>query len=382
MVISKKLLVIISIIIISLASLLFGGCLESVSDRSAIELLSFSSDGTKLLSVTEFSITPDGIQGRDVQIWSLDSGEVIWRRFPSYENEYFLSPDGSYIITDSSIYNISSGTIVMNFSNTFQDWSIDGKILAMKNSSNTIEIWDALNFSRIKTISFNNTIESYHKIKFSPSGEELAYLTIDKNSISIVDISSNNVSFLENISVNFTNKYTNTLHKIIWSHDGAKIGLVYIHNNGKSYQISIWDIESRSLQGNIFVNNSIMPIISPCFERYGYINIPIVQNKNGEPGYLNYNDAVFEIYNLTNENKILELDTGTVIIPSYDWSYNSNMLVTGNNAGIIKIWDASTGKLIHIFETPIHEMPVPGFNMMIIMCAILVIFSLDGKKTR
>ncbi|RLF55804.1 MAG: hypothetical protein DRN27_10270, partial [Thermoplasmata archaeon] len=121
----------------------------------------------------------------------------------------------------------------------------------IKNSSNSLDIYNENNCSKIKTILLTNTIESYPKMASSPDGLETALFLENKSSISLVNLTSDKVMLLENTSLNFSEEiskyhglksYNNYRYKayknnkITWSNDGKKISLTFIEYKGDHLQ--------------------------------------------------------------------------------------------------------------------------------------------------
>jgi len=361
---SKELIIIIiSLATIILLSTLFSGCLTTKSkQRSGIDYLRFSYDGTKMLSIANAQ------EGSDLQIWDVDSGEEIWRQFPTnpgvhgQSRDAFFSSDGSQVAVGDSIYDISSGNKITNFTGYHPVWSRTGDFfITVKTHSEKIEVWNASSFSIITTISADELILPY--VGASIYDDKIVYIPCDKNTIAIVNLSSNSKNYSEHVNLNF--EYEKSGHRIFWSKNGEMVGFNYAPDNFDSDFLFVWNTSNGELLYNISIDESEWPILSPDFEKYG------ARKSSG---------GVFEIFNISTNSKLIEIKVEN--IHSYDWSKNGGLIAIGNGEGIIKIFNASNGNLIKMLETPIHTYETPGFEILILFIAACFLIFLKRKKDR
>lgn len=374
-VIIKKSIMIFSIIIVLL---FFSLMISDLGiDRPSIEHLSLSTDNSKLISISEYLPTDYGSSGRDVQLWDLNSGQKIWATNSglgvSLIGSYtFLSPNGSHLVVYDLIYDVTSGiNLFEEFLGSVNDWSKDGSKLAI-DYNNYIEIWNTINFTKIKTISLNDSVWFPIRMRFSPDGEEIAYLSEGKKSIAILNLSTSNINCLENTSINFTKCPGRDVPKIRWSPDGSKIGLEYVHGNYSSidYYIFIWNTLNGSLLQELHLNIDTLPIILCNFKKYGYLKTSI---EHPDEYSTIIKGASFEIHNLTTGQKLLELEVGRLDTSVYECSYDGNILVTGNLDGTTKIWNVSTGKLLQSFTTSERAIYSHGFRGASRVCYLIFV---------
>lgn len=417
--------VILSIIILLFISILLTGCTDKI--KYSVEHLSFSHDGSKLISVTYpnsgvyYETDTERSSGLDIQVWDIISNEIIWtQQYPegfysdAYDNIY-LSPDGRYISTFYGYYDILLNTSAE--SDCSLQRTTNEEFYVIKNSSSSIDVYNHLNCSKIKTITFNMSIESYPTIVSSPNGLEVAILFENASSISLVETPSEKIITLENTSLNFSKEiskyhdqasYDNYRYKayrdnkISWSNDGKKIALTFIEYNGIKSQtdygrsiglyschIFIWERGSGLLLDEIeliisniydFENEEDkidLPILSSNFEYYGYAHIP--RSVSNEKNYGSYELGSFKIFNRTNHENIINLKAGKGQNIICDWS-NDQKIALGNEVGNIYIYNATTGKEISILQTPYHTIAAPCFELLLLICAAAVIIIWKRKK--
>jgi len=382
------------ITIILFLSMLLSGCTSN--QRYDIENLYFSADGTKLVSMNNgqrYHDTKLLKSGSDIQVWDTYSGNEVWKKFyDAFFSQIYLSNDGHYLTVDSSIYNISSNKLIKNISGIFQDWSIDGKLFLTRNGSKTLNVFNIDDYSLNKTIEINETILSSYEMKISPDNLKILFVPEGKKSIGIIDINSNKTIILQNCSIQINETLYGDNNKIYWSNNGKKVGLIYSREHYisgrfiKEHYIIIWDSIGGLKLNEIFLNDTGIktPIISSDFEKYGYLFVPyIYPEKYKDGGYWGKDKTVFKIFNLSDNSQILEIGTGEFIYsyyPSYDWSYNTGKIAIGTEGGSIYLFNSSNGKIIKKIDTPIHTINIPGFELVLVLIAIVLVLFWKRKR--
>lgn len=362
---SKKEIALVVVIIVSL-EIFFSGCIQpsTYQGRRPIWHLSLSDDGSRVLSITEdsFHISPINgniTRGRDLQVWDTRTGELLWSEYPAkfskeweydsvhgFQEEAYLSPDGKYIIKkNSSVYNVSSGEVVANLLGYYKDWTVNNKFIVTAEYNN-IHIWDATNFSKIRTISINKSIYEVYAAAISPDGNKLCYITrSEKGSyiISMVDISSEDIRCLWNRTIN------NSIGDLSWSNNADSIqmvrrptGFVY-----PDYRVTIFNASNGNVKEKLFFK----------FEQ----------------GKLN-------LYNLSGLKKTFNVDFG--YISTLDLSRDGNIIALGSEEGVIEIRNFTTGEPITTLKTPLREIvrPTPGFELIFTICALVLILFWKRKR--
>ena len=358
---------IISIAILLLLTLLtFSGCL-SINGRVPVQFLHFSDDGSMLVSLTEFVHTTSGEGGHMLQIWDVKTGSELFsslldRTFFYYDDAFvYTSPDNDYLILkafeknydNTCIFDWRNDEIVTNFSETFHDWSDDGKYLAMENSDHNIEIWNATSFEVVKKV--NVTITQGQKMIFSPDGYELAFVKYNEKCLHIYNLSTNTISPLENSSFTFKNNTSPDLYFLQWSTDGTKVGVTYYRYFRTSGMIFIWDSQDGSILKDKKIKTLEIPIFSADFNYYATITYNLDA----------YNDDVNELLSVNEtltDTTLFTFDIGEIPKNYFlilDWSQRLNHIAIGNEDGIITILDGYSGEVVRTLKTPVFSMS-PG----------------------
>ena len=318
-------------------ALLFSGTFPpNVYERSRVDLISFSSDGSKLISCDNENI---------IQIWDISSGEELYRlnwRKTTYitsgptdiewlqDKEQFAVMDGKNI----RIYNTSNHTELWNDSGFNSiDASQSGDIFANING-----IWSATNYSQIKKFNLSSPKSI---IDLSPNGKELIYLPYG-NELEIINTSDGKtIHNLQEIDKNIADIVN--FYDFGWSIDETKIGLLVDFRNEEGIVYYEWETDNYSLIMNkTFLLSRGYADLSPDFSKYVYAN-PRTSN-------------VSIIHILYSEPNItLEFSKW---ISTVKWSPDGSLIAAGNNDGIIKVWDATSGELIQTMMTPKdHRIP-------------------------
>lgn len=394
----QKKIISIIVAIVSIA-VFFSGCYEREETKPTVEYVSLSPDGKLLFA--------QGCMGHDCsyspQIWNISSEKIISTDnirldnfFPFYEYICW-SPKGDRIAIkhDETIIDIfevpsfEQKNDISTFGKIFSfDWSVEGDVFATMTINGVVEIWNATNFSKIKTIALEPSyfqkadsfgyleykVDTYtyhiqYKPKISPAGTQFAYLVDNGTKICILDILSENISFfnatnLKEISDDDikVKPYVSAVD-ISWSNDGKKIGLIY----GRKYQefnpediskpgigfdvidVFVWDISSKSLLYHVLKDESIDPlnyrdrfILSPDCEKFAI-------------GRFDGTARLVDIIKISSNEKLLTLALDPFegnAVTSMDWSRDGTLIVTGDCYGRIYVWDASSGNSLSTLEEP------------------------------
>jgi WD40 repeat protein len=124
-----------------------GKQLQSLSGQESVYAVVFSPDGKKLATATRN-------QSRDIEVWDVETGQLIRTITATQTSSLAFSPDGKFLASSAEydfnivrLWKISTGQLVQNFighSGTVNGlaFSPDGKILATASSDHTIKLWD------------------------------------------------------------------------------------------------------------------------------------------------------------------------------------------------------------------------------------------------
>jgi len=349
-------------------------------DKQPIQQLHLSSDGTRLLSISggEFLALENSPFQRPVYdyiIWNTISGEIIWNKTTSNYFDATISPDGKYFLNfeNKTIISIVSGVTLVPISGTYFDWTVNGKYFVTA-QDNQIIIWNATNFTKIKTIPIN---ESIRKIALSPDSSKLAVEIHEEtqNSLRVIDIHTGNSTYL----YNYSEYSVFNIQYVSWSNDGKKIQIVkreFTPDNSydlsEHYKLIIWDIPNKYIFYNISFNFDIGKmamnrLVAAVFGKY------IIYD---------YEKSELIFYNLTDIETVV--DTNQNFLTAFDLSSDYSIIAIGEK-GIIEIRNASTGLLNKTLHTPVYEIerPIPGFESAIFFFAIaLILFWKHRNKSK
>jgi len=354
-------------IIFLFISTMLSGCLQSPTyqGRQPIEYLSLSSDGSRLLSISGDHNIVGNKPIYDYIVWDTSSGEILWNEtLMGVSQPILLSPNGKYLIKpeNHSIYSIN-GEIIAEYTGQYLGWS-DDRFFTEENSS--IYVWDAINFTKIKTITFEG---SENIISISPS-MFAAIREKETPIISIIDISSENATYLWNMTLNRikTPSWAKT-PSLSWSKNGNRIQIIQFITSQESYKsqeyrLTIWNASD----GKILYNTS--------FDFYrGKVGCnSLLYRTFGNYIIFDYDESLLKLYSLSGLEKTFDCSR----LECFDWSYDKKIMAFGYE-GIIEIRNATTWVLISTLKTPLYEyeikgpIPFPSISYLLVGIVILAL---------
>ena len=340
----------------------FSGCL-SINGRVPVRFLHFSDDGSMLVSLTEFVDLAFQKSAHMLQVWDVETGSELFSTYIRHirymgEAVVYFSPNNDYLIlpnlyreyNKTCIFDWRNDEIVTNFSETFHDWSDDGKYLAMENSDHNIEIWNATSFEVVKEV--NVTITRGQKMSFSPDGSELAFVKYNEKCLYLYNVSTGTIRQLDNSSIRFKNIFPNCLYILQWSDDGKNIAVTY-DKSGIYGWIIVWNLSDGSILKDKKIKTLAAPILSVDFKKYGFITSDKSSQIYSRVLYVNDTLTDTEIFSVD----FIELTDYHFLI--LDWSNLSNYIAIGGKDGVITIFDGDTGAVVDTLKTPVFSMS-PG----------------------
>jgi uncharacterized protein with WD repeat len=391
---TKRQCIVIGIIFL-LIVIVFSGCTSHNKDeRGWIRYLSYSSDGTKLISVTYYNEVyyNNTIYAgcSDFQIWNTSSGENIWSEFPSYKEIALFSPDGKYfIISNTTIYDITGEIKTQLDSNgtDFIDWSSNGNfILTYKylyDEPCLLKIWDGKNFSLKYSFALVNQ-KYLESITISPDGTKIAYINKDpfeslNHVISVIDIAGGTFTNLWNKSIIIENRKSFDIQRntLTWSLNNDTIGVICSSNTNN--KLFIWNASDGQLLYNISIdsNPNFSALLSPYCDSY---MLEDLMYKNNLAHY-NISLKIFDLNGLKNI-----ISPSIENIYTFDWSYKGNTISVGGEDGIISLLNASTGNEIMLLKTPIRSVvqPIPSISLgeflLVVFIVTIILVFFERKK--
>lgn len=343
-------------------------------DRQPIRQLHLSSDGSFLLSISggAANLASENKskfkQIYDYIIWNTSSGNQIWNRTTTNYDDIRISPDGKYVEDplDQSIRSIASGEALTYCPGMPYDWSADGNFFVMADSQ-SIRVLSTTNYSIIQTIPVNGSVKT---IAVSYDGSKIAVELFrqQNKSLMLFDVLSMNSTLLYDFS-----KYSvSEIQFLSWSNSRNQLQMIeddFTRNSSLShlYQI-IWNVSDN-----------------------GNVNVSAIEDLGGLYYYIA--DAIFGKY-ITDERPQSQLklyDLGKVknvfhyenYVRRVSMSSDGNFIAYSNNK-LIKIINATTGKTIRTLYTPQYELKrlIPGFEMIILLCALLLLSFWKHRKKK
>ncbi len=342
----------------------------------SIQSLSFSPDGKTLAS---------GSQDQTICLWDVATGEhkKTLTGHPAPVTRISFSPDGSTLTSvsdDKTVYlwDISTGERKKTFANQGlmtepfapQEmierlfFSPDGSILATVRFNNTIRLWDTTTGSLKQTFISQDTDrkqgdhqKKIYSMFFSPDGKSIFSLMEGKN-IHLWDVATGKRKRIA--------EYVGIVMYAAFSSDGKTLATA-----GIDHTIHLWDTSTakhkESIKGYYYRNS--MHLMGD----YGGIALSPDGSK-----VASINNTIFLCDTSTGRHQSLVIENQKVI---YYWDNNilfspdSDILASVSSEGIIRLWDANTGKYKHTLITQqktkdqvSHPKPISGIS-----------FSPDGR---
>ncbi|WP_179052046.1 WD40 repeat domain-containing protein [Nostoc sp. TCL26-01] len=316
--------------------------------------VSFSADGKTLA----FGFSDDTIKILDVA-----SGKEI-RTFTGanadLDTGISFSLDGKTLASRRNktikIRNVATGKEIRTFAavnidfDTIISFSPDGKTLAFTATDNTIKLRDIATGKETHIITGANA--KFNTINFSPDGTTLAFGSND-NTITLWDVTTGK-------KIHTLTRHNGSINSVSFSPNGTTLA-----SGSNDNTIKLWNITKRKEIRTL--NGHSATIRSVSF------------NPDGKTLTSRSDDNTIKLWDITTEKEIRTFKPWNVAtgkenrpitksnsVVNVNFASDSKTLVSGGSDGIIKLWDASTGKVIHTMTG--HSNAV-----------ISVSFSPDGK---
>jgi WD40 repeat protein/transcriptional regulator with XRE-family HTH domain len=304
-----------------------------------ISSIDFSPDGTRLAASNHYSL---------IWVWDLQSGEELYTLYghTNTVNSVHFNADGTRIASASNdrkvfIWDAISGVQLLSLAghtNTAWDsaFSPDGKHIATASEDHTVKIWDLSSGGELPSMNTGALITI-----FDPEQERLA-LSFSDRPAEIWDFPRKKRLFsLSDHSISWVYKF---------SADGKRLA-----SKSPDGTVSLWDATSGQELWVAPASPIGMVIPSPDGNR-----VAIAFDTGNAPG-------VAQIWDTGSNQLLLSLSGHKAGVWGLAYSPDGKHIATGDNAGVVKVWDAETGKELFTLE---HS---PGSKIR------ALVFSRDGK---
>jgi hypothetical protein len=284
----------------------------------------FSPDGTQLAYGV---ITHDGVQiapTPTAQLDRPDGDDII--------SVVEVSPDGTYIAISRQSGKIelldSSGTLMATIR---QDglqalaisWSPDSAGFVSGDGDGLVQIWNVPNGDL--ELLLEDAVEAVNSVDWSPDGTKIVTSTPSHN-VHIWDAASGNLLY---------ELIPGETYHVAWSPDGAKVATV-------GFWVTVWDAATQQ---------KLIDFKTPNFEIFVDWNqsgSAFVTTSLGIAG-----DAFSAtVWDATDGQAISSFAEHNDLITAAKWSPVDDTIATGSLDGKIYFWNAQTGEIVGLIETP------------------------------
>lgn len=246
-----------------------------------------------------------------------------------------FSPDGKLLAVGTGyekvvkIFNTSDGKVIQelkghNDSINTVAWSTDGTKIASGSIDNTIIVWNAKTYKKLKILKSDGWSNS---VAWSPDNTKLASGS-ESNTITIWDAKTFNELYK-------LKEDTNQINSVAWASDSSKLA------SGSSDHIKIWDMKTGKNINTIHNGYAVFAVAwSPD-------NTKIA---SGTAGLRNKRAAIWDAIN----GQLLKIINDKNIMLSVIWSLDNTKII-GALDNQIQIWDAKTYNPLYYLSTGAHE---------------------------
>lgn len=372
-----------------------GKIIASASDDNTVKLWnaktgqliqSLSGDSIWFHSIHSVSFSPDGkiiaaACHDNVKLWDSVSGRLIrsvdfsWFHFV---NVVSFSPDGNKIATAKydiiNLWDIVSGNLIHAFIGhsdkvTSIIFSPDGKIILSASDDNTLKIWDTASGKLIKT--FKKHSDRINSVAFSPDCK-IIISTSNDETVKLWDTASGKlIRTLKSCA--FGSVCFSPDSKVIALALGKYIilldaNLITLFSNNKIVSSN----NNFNFASKIFFpNDTLVNVIDFIEGHYNKINcvrfspngnIIVTASGEEETFLYKYQDNTIKLWDATSGKLVQTLEGHSKSVNSASFSPDSKIIAAASDDYTIKLWDVASGKSIQILNEYIGKLKSVSFS--------------------
>jgi WD40 repeat protein len=297
-----------------------------------VQMKSGSSWIRKIICSKDGSICIGVHSNGNMSVWETNSGDLI-TRIPTDGNPIhavaFL-PDGKRFIcgsSDGSLYvmEAQTGRLVRHISGKAlriktEALSPDGRILATGSAKGTIQFWDLEKAEELKRLRLSSS--AVNAIMFSKDGSKLLAACND-DTIKLVDV-------LTGKTLRQLKALGKPVFSVTFSADEK-----YAYAGGKDNQVRYWDLTSGSLL--------------KTYDWHSNWVTSLATSLDGKILVTGSNDRAIKVVRARDGSHIQTLGFHLGWVTSVAVNYDGT-LVAGGGFKETRVWEAHTGKLLHVFQ--------------------------------
>nr|AFB76151.1 hypothetical protein [Suillus grevillei] len=283
-----------------------------------------------------------------LRIWDVEKGDLVGEPFKGHRNwvkSVSISPDQTRIASGAEsrvstgtiiIWDVESNQKVLQLTNHKDSvWAVsfspDGTKLASGSYDKTVIIWDAITGAVLQT--FKGYYSSVATVAFSPNGQELASTTSGIIRIYRTD----NAEELLKINHDANSLWSRLIRSVAWSPDGQQF-----LSASEDQTIKFWNSSNGDQIGQ------------PCIGHTHHIT-SLAISSGGSFIATSSNDTTVRLWSTKTHKQIgqsLEHDVG---VYSVTISPNEELLVSGDDDGVVSLWSIKSILEQHDAEERILE---------------------------
>lgn len=326
--------------------------------KSGISSINISPDN-KVLVIGEVSLSSNN-QSPQIRLWSLTSGTPL--QTPIQGEFKTFNKDGTMFVTEqpldaenhrlTKLIVSSNGTEFHSFNGTFLRLSNDGKRV-FTNTPQGVIVWDATTGNKIRTLTEGVSSEQIQSLAVSPEGQYLVIVRNDNPKIELISVDTGNVLRMMNLFTGHEKAPEGMELSLVFSPDSQLLAGVY-GQMWDQHTIKMWRVTNGGL-------------LYKATTGYG-AGVDITFSPNGR--ILASTGNQLETLDARTGRHLHTFDVSSYVFETAEYgtsaffSPDGKILagVVGGGRTVNLIWDATTGRSIPLFRTPLDEASVISFS--------------------